>query len=69
MAAEIDDDAGWPSEEIQVAVQSQVELILADAMWDEKMVPIWINEIIEKTMKALVDLKLPYKFIINCMLI
>ena len=31
MADEIDEDAGWPSEEINVAVTSQVELILGEA--------------------------------------
>ena len=39
MADEIDEDAGWPSEEINVAVTTQVELILGEAMWDPKMVP------------------------------
>ena len=69
MADEIDDDAGWPNEEINQAVTSTIELILSDAKWDEKMVPTWINEIVEKSMKALVDMKLPYKFIVTCMLI
>ena len=69
MADEIDDDAGWPNEEINQAVQSVVELILENVMWDEKLAPIWINEIIERSMKALVEMKIPYKFIINCMLI
>ena len=39
MADEIDEDAGWPSEEINVAVTSQVEQILGEATWDPKMVP------------------------------
>ena len=38
MADEIDDDAGWPNEEINQAVTSCIEVILADAKWDEKMV-------------------------------
>ena len=69
MADEIDEDAGWPSEEINQLVTSQVELILADAMWDPKMVPQWVDEIVEKCMKALVNMKLPYKFIVTCMLV
>ena len=69
MAEEIDDDAGWPNEEINQAITQQCETILADAMWDEKKVPNWNNEICEKCMKALVDLKLPYKFIVTCLLV
>jgi dynein light chain Tctex-type 1 len=38
-------------------------------MWDEKKVPFWINEICEKTMHGLLELKYPYKFIVTCMLI
>ena len=31
--------------------------------------PGWINEIIEKAMKSLSELKCPYKFIVTCMLV
>ena len=33
------------------------------------MVPTWINIICERIMKDLVELKRPYKYIVNCMLV
>ena len=44
-------------------LQESVEAVLQTAQWDEKMVPQWINEICEKSMKALMELNRPYKFI------
>ena len=69
MADEIDEDAGFPNEDINRCVQEAAESVLENAMWDEKKVPLWINEICEKTMKSLGDLKCPYKYIVTCMLI
>ncbi len=40
-----------------------IEQVLANAQWDEKQVPQWINEICEKSIKQLVELNRPYKFI------
>ena len=69
MAEEMDDDAGFPSEDVQRCIQEAVETVLETAQWDEEKVPGWINEIIEKTMKSLCELKYPYKFIVTCMLV
>ena len=44
-------------------LQESVEAVLQTAQWDEKMVPQWINDICEKSMKALMELNRPYKFI------
>ena len=44
-------------------MQESVEGVLATAQWDEKMVPQWINEICEKSMKQLMELNRPYKFV------
>ena len=34
-------------------------------MWDEKMVPQWINQINEKLMQQLMTLNKPYKYIVT----
>ena len=44
------------------------EEVLKDASWDELKVPIWINQICEKTVQALVGLQRPYKFIVTCVI-
>ena len=56
-------DIGFPSEDVERCLQESVEAVLATAMWDEIMVPQWINDICEKSMKALMELNRPYKFI------
>ena len=66
---DVEDDAGFPQEEVNRCVTEACESILESAMWDEKMVPIWINQIVEKSMKSLIDMKYPYKFIVTCMLV
>ena len=55
-------DNGFPSEEVEKCIQDSVEQVLANAGWDEKMVPQWINDICEKSMKQLLELNRPYKF-------
>ena len=66
---DVEDDMSFPNEDIQRCVFENIESVLETAMWDEKMVPIWKNQIIEKSMKSLIDMKIPYKFIVTCMLI
>lgn len=45
-----------------------IESTLTNVQYDEKMVPHWINEICEKTMKELVKAGKPYKYVITVML-
>ena len=48
---EVEEDAGFPNEEVK-AILEQVSIeMLENASWDEKMVPLWQNLIIEKVMK------------------
>ena len=56
-------DNGFPSEEVEKCIQDSVEQVLAQANWEEKMVPQWINDICEKSMKQLLELNRPYKFL------
>ena len=69
MAEEMDDDAGFPQEDIEACVKDTIMEVLESANWDDTKVEGWINEICEKIMKRLVDLKMPYKFIVTCMLV
>ena len=69
MAEEMDDDAGFPSEDVQRCLQEAAESVLETAQWEEEKVPGWINDIVEKAMKSLSELKFPYKFIVTCMLV
>ena len=48
---------------MEKCIQDSVEQVLAQANWDEKMVPQWINDICEKSMKQLLELNRPYKFL------
>ena len=65
---DIDDDNTFPNELVEQCVHDAAEQVLQEAMWDEAKVPHWINEICEKTMKLLMDLKRPYKYVVTCML-
>ena len=69
MAEEMDDDAGFPQEEVETILRETIQEVLESANWDEAKVPLWINEICEKSMKRLVDMKMPMKFIVTCMLV
>ena len=69
MMDEVEEDAGFPNEEVQRCLQEAAEGVLETATWDEKMVPIWQNEIIERAMKQIIDRKEPYKYVVTCMLV
>ena len=40
---QMEDDNSFPSDDIELKMLETAELILKDAMWDEKKVPQWIN--------------------------
>ena len=46
----VEDDNNFPVEDVETKVQEIAEEVLKEAMWDELMVPIWINQICEKSM-------------------
>ena len=62
---EVEDDNSFPSEDIELKISEVAEEVLKDAMWDEEMVPIWINQINEKLMAGLTSLGRPYKFVVT----
>ena len=69
MAEEMDDDQGYPDDEVQAVLTQAATDTLETAAWDESKVPLWIQEITEKSIKALVELKVPYKWIVTVMLV
>ena len=58
----------YPGEDIERCATDVAEEVLNGAMWDEIMVPQWINTICEKLMKQLVGLNKPYKFMVTCIM-
>ena len=72
MAEEInaeEDESAFPQDEIDRFVQEIAEDVLKDAMWDELMVPHWVNRICEEIMGKLnTELKRPYKYIVSCLM-
>jgi dynein light chain Tctex-type 1 len=66
---EIDeDDNAFPSEDIDRCGNEVAEEVLKEAMWDETLIPQWINLICEKLMKQLIGLNKPYKFMVTCIM-
>ena len=61
----LEDDNQFPNDDIETKIQEVVDEVLKDTMWDEKLVPIWINTISEKLMKQLTDMQKPYKYMIT----
>merc|ERR1711904_255851 len=42
--------------------------VLLKKTYDEKKVPQWINQICEQVMKKLVEKSLPFKYMVNCLI-
>ena len=64
----MEEDNTFPQEDVERCVLETAEECLKDAMWNEELVPQWINTICEKTTKQLVALNRPYKFVTTCVM-
>ena len=62
---QLEDDNSFPNEDIEIKISEVAEEVLKDAMWDETMVPHWINQINEKLMISLMALNKPYKYVVT----
>ena len=62
---QLEDDNSFPSEDIEIKINEVAEEVLKDAMWDEHKVPMWINQINEKLVAALISLNKPYKYVVT----
>ena len=70
MAEELDEEAGFPDEEVQECLQRAVETVLdKETDYDKAKVGQQINDITEKTMTNLAVLKLSYKYLVNVMIL
>ena len=70
MAEELDEDAGFPDEEVQECLQRAIEMVLEkETDYDETKVAKQVNDITEKTMSNLAVLKLAYKYMVNVMIV
>ena len=65
---EAQDEAMFNQEEVDTILNEAIETVLANQDWDEKMVPQWINDICERSMKELNKAGKPYKYAITVML-
>ena len=63
-----EDENQFPQDEIEKIINECCEHILKDAMWDEAMVPHWVNEICEEITQALVNMQKPYKYVVTCLM-
>ena len=62
---QLEDDNSFPSEDIEIKIAEVAEEVLKEAMWDEQMVPQWINTINEKLMASLLQMGKPYKYVVT----
>ena len=62
---QLEDDNSFPSEEIDGKIIEVAEEVLKEAMWDEHKVPMWINQINEKLVAAIISLNKPYKQVVT----
>ena len=63
-----EDENQFPSEEFEKIMQDTCEQVLKEAMWDEAMVPQWVNEICEDITEQLTKLQKPYKYVVTCLM-
>ena len=65
---EMEEDNSFPQDDIERVTAEVAEEILKEVMWDETMVPQWINTVCEMITKQLVALNRPYKFVVTCVM-
>ena len=67
-------DDAWENSEELAFIPEQVEpmlvsvlgLVLANEVYDESKVPMWIDSICEKSMETLTKLNKPFKYVVTC---
>ncbi|CBZ55818.1 Dynein light chain Tctex-type 1, related [Neospora caninum Liverpool] len=57
--------AKWSVEEVERVILEVVEDQLQDVEYDEGVVSQWVNNICEECSRRLVDLKMPFKYIVQ----
>lgn len=57
------DDLVFSTQEVEEKVTEVIESVLQNQLYDEALVPNWINTICERVMKSLYDTGKPYKYV------
>lgn len=57
------DELVFSTQEVEEKVTEVIESVLQNQVYDEALVPQWINTIVEKVMKSLYDTGKPYKYV------
>jgi len=57
------DELVFSTQEVEEKVTEVIESVLQNQVYDEALVPQWINAIVEKVMKSLYDTGKPYKYV------
>ena len=65
---DLEEEEQFPADEMDRFLQEICEDVLKDCVWDESIVPHRTNLIIEKSMKALINLGKPYKWAVTCVM-
>ena len=61
-----DEEIPFTSEDLERISLESIEGVLKEAVFDDRKVDQWINEICEETMRKLSESTKPYKYIITC---
>lgn len=68
MAEDNADDNTFGDKELEKVITDSIDQFLLGKVYNEKMVPKWINEICEDVIKKLTDLQKPFKYAVNCVI-
>ncbi|EAN84776.1 putative dynein light chain Tctex-type [Trypanosoma cruzi] len=70
MAAEsqeqMHEDAAINSDMIQEEVSGLLRGKFAQETWNPRKVDVWVDDVVENVLKNLADLKKPFKYVVNC---
>ncbi|RNF06266.1 outer arm dynein [Trypanosoma rangeli] len=63
---QIHDDAAMNSDIIQDEVSTLLRVKFAQEAWNPRKVDGWVDDVVDGVLKNLADLKKPFKYIVNC---
>ena len=64
----VEDDNLITQDDVEQKVVEVLEEVIKDTVWEDKMVPVWINTICEKLIQNLVQMQKPYKFVVTAVI-
>ncbi|KAF8292991.1 putative dynein light chain Tctex-type [Trypanosoma cruzi] len=60
------EDAAINSDMIQEEVSGLLRGKFAQESWNPRKVDVWVDDVVENVLKNLADLKKPFKYVVNC---